>query len=85
MQIFPLPPDKSERCQDYRDAIILNGNIKIEAMILKISPIVNPRILNGSNRIQKKIKIKKTPIARGQHIVNNMQKSIRVIKNFILG
>jgi len=61
----------------------LNGNNKIAPTILKTRPIVKPRILNGSKMSQKKIKRKKTPIANGQHIENNMQKSISVINSFI--
>jgi hypothetical protein len=64
-------------------AIILKGNIKIAPVILKTRPKVKPIILNGNKISQKKTKRNNTPIANGQHIENNMQKSIKVINNFI--
>jgi len=61
----------------------LNGSIKIAPIILKTTPSVNPTIAKGSNISQKNMRIKNKPTAKGQHRVNNMQKSNTAINNFI--
>lgn len=45
--------------------------------------MVNPRIWNGRRISHKNPNKKNAPIARGQHIENNMQKRRKAIKNFM--
>ncbi len=52
-------------------------------IILNTTPSVNPTIANGSNISQKNMRIKNKPTAKGQHRVNNMQKSNTAINSFI--
>jgi len=52
-------------------------------IILNTTPSVNPTIANGSRISQKNMRIKNKPTAKGQHKVNNMQKSNTAINSFI--
>jgi len=63
--------------------ITLNGNSRIPPTILKITSMVNPRILNGIRMIHAKINKKNSIMASGQHITNRMHKSKKAIIVFI--
>jgi hypothetical protein len=61
--------------KNHKALMTRKGNSNMPPTILKITSMVNPRILNGINMIQAKINRKKNTIAKGQHRTNRMHQS----------